>query len=66
MYQVTLLFPSFLSFRLWCKAMGIVCDREEPSTLHLDGRFLGHYWPSPDTLEGILATVTIPKPGGPP
>lgn len=64
MYQVTLLFPSWVAFHLWCQAMSIARDGEEPDTLHLNGRFLGHYWPSPDTLDGIMATVNVQAPGG--
>ena len=61
MYQVTLLFPSFQAFRLWCRAMDVLRDRENNNTLHHEGRLLGHYWPPSDTLDGILATVTIQR-----
>ena len=64
MFQVTLLFPSFLAFRLWCRAMDILCDRESANTLHHHGRFLGHYFQSPDTFDGILAEITIENRGG--
>jgi hypothetical protein len=66
MHQVTLLFPSWLSFRLWCKAMDILRDGESANTLHHDGRFLGHYFQAPDTFDGILAQITIENRGGVP
>ena len=64
MYQVTLLFPSPLAFRLWCKATDILRDGHDANTLHHEGRLLGHYRPAPDTLDGILAEITIEPPGG--
>ena len=64
MIQVTLLFPSLLSFRLWCKATDILRDNHGANTLHHHGRLLGHYRPAPDTLDGILATITIDIQGG--
>ena len=64
MYQVTLLFPSLQAFRLWCKAMGILRDNHSVNTMHHDDRLLGHYRPAPDTLDGILAEITIKKQGG--
>ncbi len=59
MCQVTLLFPSSMAFRLWCRAVGILCDWKSTHTLHHDDRLLGHYRPAPDTLDGILAEITI-------
>ena len=64
MYQVTLLFPSFQAFRLWCRAMDVLRDRENNNTLHHEGRLLGHYRSAPDTLEGILAEIKIISEGG--
>jgi len=59
-YQVTLLFASFQTFRLWCKATGILHDSEEASTLHYDGRLLGRYYPASGALSGILAEIAVP------
>jgi hypothetical protein len=59
-YQVTLLFTSFQAFRLWCKAVGILCDSEEANTLHHNGSFLGHYYPAPGAFDGVQAEITVP------
>ena len=64
MHQVTLLFPSFQNFRLWCRATGILFGQQDAQALHLDGRPLGHYCPAPDTAGGILAEVAIEPQGG--
>ena len=63
-YQVTLLFPSFQSFRLWCRATGVSYDPHEAQALRLDGQPLGRYCPAPDAVGGILAEVAIQLQGG--
>jgi len=62
--QVTLLFPSFQNFRLWCRATGVSYDQHDAQTLHLDEQPLGHYRPAPDTVGGILAEIAIEPQGG--
>ena len=64
MYQVTLLFPSYQAFRLWCRAVGILHDWENANTLHYEGRLLGHYQPASGAQAGILAEITIKKQEG--
>ena len=59
MYQVTLLFPSFQAFRLWCRATDVLRDGNGANTLHHEGRLLGYYRPAPDPLQGVLAEIKI-------
>jgi len=59
LYQVTLHFPSFQSFRLWCKATGVSFDQRGAQALCLNERPLGQYRPAPDGVGGILAEVAI-------
>lgn len=59
MYQVTLLFPSFRAFRLWCRAVDVTYSEHAANALHYNGQALGHYCPATDRPAGILATITV-------
>jgi len=63
-YQVTLHFPSFQNFRLWCRATGVSYDQHGAQTLHRDERPLGQYRPAPDGVGGVLAEVAITRQEG--
>jgi len=62
--QVTLLFPSFQAFRLWCRAMDISYNQHNNQALHRNGEPLGRYQPVPDSMAGILAEIAIEPQGG--
>jgi hypothetical protein len=64
MAQVTLLFPSFQNFRLWCRDFDISYGRNGDQALIRNDQPLGSFRPAEDDEGGILAEVIIQPKGG--
>ena len=64
MYQVTLLFPSYQAFRLWCRAMVITHGDHTANTLYRNDQTLGRYRPASGAQVGVLAEIAIKQQEG--